>query len=222
MNPQRPSTASCLLPLPPAVCLIVTGAHDRLDVAADVEVAFDLDFHGVARRDEVFEDDVDDMLVENLHVAERVDVKFQALEFDAALRRDVLDAKGREVREVGERADAGELRQLEADAYLTARIFIGEGVERVEVHLLARRRAYVEALLVRGRRAGLGRLHLVYSLNSSPNLNRPARAASTGAIAERRSAECGLRRRQVFQSAIRNPPLHNREESVPPPRLVYL
>src|SRR5947209_16792545 len=142
MNPQRPSTASCLLPLPPAVCLIVTGAHDRLDVAADVEVAFDVDFYGVARRDEVFEDDVDDVLVENLHVAERVDVELQTFEFHATLRGDVLDAEGREVREVREGADACEFGQLKLDANLTSRVVVGEGVERVEIHLVARRRAY--------------------------------------------------------------------------------
>src|SRR5215211_7047352 len=78
---------------------LIFCAHGRLDVAADVEVAFDVDLKGVAGADEVFEDDVDDVLVEDFDVAERVDVELEALEFHAALVRHVLDAEGGEVGE---------------------------------------------------------------------------------------------------------------------------
>jgi hypothetical protein len=121
-----------------------------------------VDFEGVAGGDEVFEDDVDDVLVEDLDVAERVDVELEALELDAALVRDVFEPEGGEVREVGEGADAGELGQLEADADLAPLVLVGEGVERVEVHLRARGGADVEPLLVRGRQRLCGRRHGVF------------------------------------------------------------
>src|SRR5215216_1659230 len=79
---------------------LIFCAHGRLDVAADVEVAFDVDLKGVAGADEVFEDDVDDVLVEDFDVAERVDVELQTLQLDAALVGDIFEAEGGEVREV--------------------------------------------------------------------------------------------------------------------------
>ena len=100
-------------------------------------------FEWVARRDEVFEYDVYDVLVEYLHVAERVYVELQTLEFDAALSGDVFEPERGEVREVRERADARELGQLELDSYLAPDVLVGKSVERVETHLLARRGAYV-------------------------------------------------------------------------------
>jgi hypothetical protein len=39
-----------------------------------VEIAFEFNPEGIARRDEIFEDDVDDVLVENLHLPKGVDV----------------------------------------------------------------------------------------------------------------------------------------------------
>ena len=61
-------------------------------LSADVEVAFDLDAQRIAGGDEVFENDVDDVLVKDLHVAKRVDVELQTLQLDAALVRNVFDA----------------------------------------------------------------------------------------------------------------------------------
>src|SRR5215213_6286065 len=138
---------------------VVARADDGLDVAADVEVALDLDAQGVAGGDEVFEDNVDDVLVENLHLAERVDVELEALQLDAAFIRRVLDADDGEVREVRERADGRELGYLEINPNLAPDVLVGEGVERVKLHLLARRRADVESLLVHGGRRGFGRRH---------------------------------------------------------------
>src|SRR3712207_1333645 len=99
----RSVALECLLP---AAFFLVTRAHGRLDVAAHVEVAFELDFDGVARAHEVFEYDVDDVLVEYLHVAERVYVELQTFKLDAALVRHVFEPERGEVREVRERADA--------------------------------------------------------------------------------------------------------------------
>src|SRR5436190_16345782 len=100
--------------LPTAYCLLlfIVCADNRFDVAANVEVAFDLDAYGVAGRDEIFQDDVDDVLVKNFHLAERVDIELEALEFDAAFVWHVLDANDGEVRKIRERADGRELGYL--------------------------------------------------------------------------------------------------------------
>jgi hypothetical protein len=48
----------------------VACPHDGLDVSANVEVAFDFDAQRVAGGNEVFEDDVDYVLVKDFDVAE--------------------------------------------------------------------------------------------------------------------------------------------------------
>jgi hypothetical protein len=126
----------------------VAGSDNGLDVSANVEVAFDVDLQRIAGSDEVFEDDVDYVLVKDLHVSKRVDVKLQALQLDAALVGNVSDADGGEVGKIRERADRGELRDLEIDRDLTAGELVRERVERKQIHLRARRRLNVEALLV--------------------------------------------------------------------------
>ena len=60
-----------------AFCPVIACSDDGLDVAADVEVAFDLDAQRIARGDEVFKNDVDDVFVKDLYVAKRVDVELQ-------------------------------------------------------------------------------------------------------------------------------------------------
>ena len=57
----------------------VACPHDGLDISADVEVALDFDAEGIAGGDEVFEDDVDYVLVEDFDVAERIYVELQTL-----------------------------------------------------------------------------------------------------------------------------------------------
>src|SRR5216683_4573175 len=80
--------------------LRVAGGHHRLDVAADVEVADDLDVTGIEQADEVIEDPVDRGLVEHLLIAELVDVQLQRLQLDQLAVRHVADADGGEVGEV--------------------------------------------------------------------------------------------------------------------------
>src|SRR5262245_38917690 len=65
--------------LPFGNAFLVACPHDGLDVSADVEVAFDFDAQGIAGGDEVFEDDVDYVLVEDFDVAERIYVELQTL-----------------------------------------------------------------------------------------------------------------------------------------------
>src|SRR5688500_5023459 len=77
----------CLL-----LALSVACLDDGFDIASYVEVAFHIQAQGVAGLYEVFQNNIDDMLVENLYGAKRVDVELQALQFDAALIRHVIEA----------------------------------------------------------------------------------------------------------------------------------
>src|SRR5215813_13793918 len=145
-------TAHCLLPTTAASPLfLVSRPHRGLDVAAHVEVAFNLDAEWIAGVHEIFEDDVDDVLVEDFHFPERVDVELQTLQFDTAIVGYVRETNGCEIRKVRERTDAGELRNLEIDFDFFAGKLIRKSVERIELHLFPRSRMNVEALLI-GRR----------------------------------------------------------------------
>jgi hypothetical protein len=62
-----------------------------------VKVAFDIDAQRIAGGDEVFEDDVDDVFVKDLHVPKRVYIELQTLQLDATFVRNVFDAYGGEV-----------------------------------------------------------------------------------------------------------------------------
>ena len=127
----------------------VSGSHDCLDVSAHVKIAFDIHAQWIAGGDEVFQDDIDHVLVEDLNVAERVYIKLQALQFDATLVWNVLDSDRGEIRKIGERADRGEFGNLEVDLDLVAGKLVRKRIERKELHLRARRRLNVETLLVR-------------------------------------------------------------------------
>ena len=96
----------------------------------------------------VVENYIDYMLVKNLNVAKRIDVELQTFQFNTAFVRNVLKANGRKVGKVRKRADAGELRHLEIDFDFAAGKLVRKGVERIKLHLCARRRANVETLLI--------------------------------------------------------------------------
>jgi hypothetical protein len=132
----------------PASRFDVTGAHDGLDVSADVEVAFKVDAQRIAGGDEVFQDDVDYVLVEDFYVAEGVYVELQTLQLDTTLVWNVCDPDGGEVGEVGERADGRKLRNLEIDFNLAARKLVSERVQRKQIHLRSRRRLNIKTLLI--------------------------------------------------------------------------
>src|SRR6185369_14696697 len=102
----------------------------------------------IARSDEVFHDDVDHVLVKDLHVSERVYVELQTLQLDAAFVGNVFESDGGEVGKIRERTDRGELRDLEIDLDLAAGKLVRERVERKQIHFRTRRRLNVEALLV--------------------------------------------------------------------------
>jgi len=77
--------------------LAVAGGDHGLDVAADVEIAHDLDPLGVEFRDEVVEDTIDDILVEDVFGAVVIDIELQRFEFDTAGVRHVTDNNRRKV-----------------------------------------------------------------------------------------------------------------------------
>ena len=129
----------------------VSGPDDCFDVSADVEVALDFHSQWIARGDEVFEDDVDYVLVEDLHVAERVYVELQAFQFDTTFVGNVFEPDRGEVGEVGERADGGELCDLEVDLDLVAGKLVRKRVERKEIHLFTSCRLDLKSLLIKRR-----------------------------------------------------------------------
>jgi hypothetical protein len=99
------------------------------------------------------------MLVKDLHVAKRIDIELQTLQFDATLVWNILEPDSGEIREVGKGADSREFRNLEIDLYFASRKFISESVEGNQVHLFAWCRANVKTLLISGYDRTLGDCH---------------------------------------------------------------
>src|SRR5437867_7200004 len=112
------NTLSCLLPR--GLLLPVTRAHGCFDVSAHIKVALNLYAQRIAGVHKIFENDIHYVLVKNLHVAERIDVKLQTLQFDAAFVRHVREANRGKVRKVRVGADAGELGNLKIDSDFAA------------------------------------------------------------------------------------------------------
>ena len=104
--------------------------YHGFDISANVKVAFDLHTQRIASLHKVFENDVDYVLVENLHVSKRVDIELQTLELNAKLVGNVFDSDSGEIRKVRERADGRELGDFEADPYFASGKFVGESSER--------------------------------------------------------------------------------------------
>ena len=106
---------------------------DRLDAAADREVADDRHAAGLAGGDQVVEDLVGHRLVEDAAVAELDQVVLQRLQLDTAIAGDVGDADLAEVRQAGLGADRGELGAVDRDLEVAS----GPGIRKC----LDRRRA---------------------------------------------------------------------------------
>ena len=120
-------------------CFCITSFYDSLDVSANVEVAFNLHAQGIACLNEIFENDVDNVFVKNLHLSKRIDVQLQAFEFDATLVWDVLQSNSCEIREIGKGTDGRELGNLKIYFDFATREFVSESVQRKQIHFLARR-----------------------------------------------------------------------------------
>src|SRR6267143_2122062 len=124
-----------------------------------MEVAFNFHAQRVAGAHEIFQDYIDYMFVKYLYLPKGIDVKLQTLQFDAAFVGNILEAYCGKVRKIRKGTDGRELSHLEIDLYFTAGEFVRECVQRVKIHLFARRRASVEVLLVRGGKICICRLH---------------------------------------------------------------
>src|SRR6185503_1967143 len=81
----------------------VPRSHNRLDVSANVEVSFNLNAQRVTGPDKILENHVDDVFMKDLHLSKRIDVELQALQFNASLIRNILQANGGEIGKIGKR-----------------------------------------------------------------------------------------------------------------------
>src|SRR5688572_24987192 len=93
----------------------VRRGHDRLDAAADGEIADDGHSPRRAGGDEVVENLVGHRFVEDAAVAELDEVVLQRFQLDAAVAGNVADPDLTEVGEAGLRADGGELGTADVD-----------------------------------------------------------------------------------------------------------
>src|ERR1051326_1580680 len=115
-----------------------------------MEVAFDLDTQWIAGGDEVFENDVDDVFVEDLHIAKRVYVELQTLQLHTTLVGNVFNADSGEVGKIRERADRRELGDLEINLDLTAGKLVCERFERKQLHLRSQCRLNIHIRIMGG------------------------------------------------------------------------
>src|SRR5690554_3132363 len=99
--------------------------HDRMQAAADVEVADNGRPAWVDRGDQVVEDLVGDLLVEGALVAVRPEVQLERLQLHDLLVRDIADGDRGEVGLAGYRADASELRRRDLDLVVPLRLGVG-------------------------------------------------------------------------------------------------
>jgi len=108
----------------------VGGVNGNPDPSARGEFAVDRDAAGIAGGDEVFEDAVDDFLVEAAGVAVGGEVELERLRLDAELGGDIADADRREIGLAGDRAHRGEFRAIELDPIIPLRVAVGKGLQR--------------------------------------------------------------------------------------------
>src|ERR1700736_1127249 len=147
-------------------------AHDRLDVAAHVEVSDDLAILWREQRNDVAEDEVHNVLVKDVAVAERVDVELEGAQFDATRAGHVAHVQHREIGKTRARTQAGELGNRELDRVVTLRRAIVEGLElRLADRLRAVQLGHRAAPRPAGRRApnGIGENRVLRSYVSTPS-----------------------------------------------------
>ena len=132
----------------------VVGVGVDGDAAARGEEARDLDVLGVHQADEVLHDGVDDVFVEVAVAAEAEEVELEALALHHAAVGDVVDADLGEVRLARDRAQARELRAVEAHPVVVLGVAVLEGLEDLGSIVLA-----VFGLAAQGLQAVLGSVH---------------------------------------------------------------
>src|SRR3989442_309951 len=139
-------SAYCYCPTAFCFLLSIVRPHRRFDIPAHVEVTFNIDAQRIAGFHKVFENHINRVFVKDFYLAKRVDVELQTLQFDATLVRHILDPNRRKVRKVREGTDASKLRHFKLNLDLAAGKLIRKSVERIKVHLFARRRANIKTL----------------------------------------------------------------------------
>ena len=77
---------------------LMLSANNRLDVAANIKVTDYFNLPRLKKFDEVIENHVHDVFVKNTAVAVLIEIKLEALEFNAPIARNVFDVNCREVR----------------------------------------------------------------------------------------------------------------------------
>jgi hypothetical protein len=105
------------------------GHHAGVDAAAHVPVGADAGITRGGGLDDVVEDRVGHLFVERAFVAVAPHVHLQALQFHAELVGHDLDRELGEIGLAGERAQAGEFGDLEADQVVALRRRVAEGVQ---------------------------------------------------------------------------------------------
>ena len=109
----------------------MAGGHDRLDVAADVEIPDHLDLPGVQELDEVVQYPVGDVLVEDMLVAKAVDVELEGLQFHAPLVGNVFNVDGREIGETTAWTNAGEFGTMKFHGVFALTSAVGESLQLI-------------------------------------------------------------------------------------------
>jgi hypothetical protein len=81
-----------------------------LKIASYIEIALDMAFERIASCHKILQNPVDGVLVEDLHVAERIDIELERFQLYAAAVGHVTNVDSGEIGEIGERADGREFR----------------------------------------------------------------------------------------------------------------
>jgi uncharacterized repeat protein (TIGR01451 family) len=126
-NSRRTNSVPHAAPAPSR--LAVFGHHIGEDAAAHVELGGQPHEARIGGPHQIVEDAVGDVLVEVAFLAERPHVQLEALQFDAALVRDVVQIQGGEVRLAGLRAQAGEFGDFHVDVVIPIRLGVVEGFQ---------------------------------------------------------------------------------------------
>ena len=109
--------------------LTVVAVWVNTDAAPWSELAPNLDITWVHQLNQVFHDDIHAVLVEVSMVAEAEQIQLQGLAFHHINIGNVADVNGGKVRLTGDRTKAGELRAVELDKVVVARMLVVKGFQ---------------------------------------------------------------------------------------------
>jgi hypothetical protein len=93
--------------------LLMDGCNNGFYVSPNAEIAYDFDFPGIKKLNQITQNVIGDVFVKYLLIAKTIDVELERLKFYTPLVRNVLNANRGEIRKAASWADAGELRAAE-------------------------------------------------------------------------------------------------------------